>query len=96
MKYDPTLEELIEQAAFDAYRLMCAEGSGVRHCARTVRCGNEVLTLRLILNESAESLHQQATGWEMVFNKLLSMGMTREYGETGTERVMNFLDSLQN
>lgn len=94
MKHDPTTEVLIEQAAHDAYRLMTYEGSQLHQCGRKVRAGDDVFTVRVILNESWESLHQQASGWPLVYDKLWSMGMTPDMGETGTECVMNFLDSL--
>ena len=94
MKHDPTTEVLIEQAARDAYRLIAAEGSQVRQCGRKVKAGDDVFTVRVLLNESWESLHQQAAGWELVYDRLRSMGMTRDMGETGAECVANFLDKL--
>lgn len=93
MKHDPTTEMLIEQAARDAYRLMAADGSQVHQCGRKVKAGDDVYTVRVILNESWESLHQQASGWPLIYDKLRSMGMPLT-GESGTECVMNFLDSL--
>jgi hypothetical protein len=94
MQHDSMTEVLIEQAAIDAYCLIVANGSEVNACMLTIKAGKDVFKLRLSVNESEESIHQQADAWSLLFSKLVSLGMTRDFGETGIERVMNFLDSL--